>query len=520
MANSVYQLIVDQAQARPTATALMQQDQALSYAELQQQITQWATHLLALGLQTDQRVAIYLPKQITTVCAVWATIAAGGIVVPVNPVLKPAQVQHILRDSGATLLITHQMRARSLLDALSDCTELRHVILTDTAPDTYRVSSFFVHTLATLPRTPLRPLPQRTATDKAAILYTSGSTGLAKGVVLSHANLRLGAASVVSYLHNTAQDRLLALLPLSFDYGLNQLTSAFTVGATVVLLDYLVPQDVLQAVVRYRITGLAAVPSLWQQLAHLSWPEVPQLRYLTNSGGALPVPCVHALQQALPEARIYLMYGLTEAFRATYLPPEQLPQRPTSIGKPVPYAQLQIVNPSGQPCGVDEPGELVQSGPLVAQGYWNNPTASARTFRPLPGETEQSVWSGDWVRQDADGYLYFIGRRDNLIKTAGYRVSPDEIETQVQALPGVTLAVAQGIPQAELGQVIVLWVQATTCSLSTLRTHCQQRLPNYMQPQDYLLLPEIPLNPNGKPDRAALKRNYLATLNEQTICQT
>jgi acyl-CoA synthetase (AMP-forming)/AMP-acid ligase II len=247
---------------------------------------------------------------------------------------------------------------------------------------------------------------------------------------------------------------------------------------------------------------------------------VPQLRYLTNSGGALPVPYVHALQQALPETRIYLMYGLTEAFRATYLPPEQLPQRPASIGKPVPYAQLQIVNPSGQPCGVDEPGELVQSGPLVAQGYWNNPAASARTFRPLPGETEHSVWSGDWVRQDTDGYLYFIGRRDNLIKTAGYRVSPDEIETQVQTLPGVTLAVAQGIPQAELGQVIVLWVQTTTCSLSTLRTHCQQRLPNYMQPQDYLLLPEIPLNPNGKPDRAALKRNYLATLNEQTICQT
>ena len=518
MADSTYQLIAQQAQARPAALALMQQDQVLNYAELQQQITQWAAGLIALGLQVDQRVAIYLPKQLSAVCAIWAVMGAGGIVVPINPVLKPAQVRHILQDSGAMLLITHQARAYGLLDTLVGCLELCHVILTDVAPSPNSTWSFSVHSLAVLQQAMPQPLPQRVATDQAAILYTSGSTGLAKGVVLSHANLVLGAASVVSYLHNTAQDRLLAVLPLSFDYGLSQLTSAFTVGASVVLLDYLVPQDVVQAVVRYRITGLAAVPSLWQKLAHLTWPAVPHLRYLTNSGGTLPVTYVRALQQALPDTAVYLMYGLTEAFRATYLPPEQLAQRPDAIGKPVPYAQLQVLNTSGKPCGTNEPGELVQSGPLVAQGYWGDPSISAHTFRRLPGQVNQalSVWSGDWVRQDAEGYLYFIGRRDAMIKTAGYRVSPDEIETQVQRLSCVTLAVAQGVPQAELGQMIVLWIQGTG-SLSVIRAHCQQYLPNYMQPQDYILLPEIPLNPNGKPDRSALKRDYLAAQGRQTI---
>ncbi len=515
MASSVYQLVVQQAQRQPAALALVQHDQTLSYAELQQQIACWAAGFIALGLRADQRVAIYLPKQITAVCAIWAAMAAGGVAVPVNPVLKPAQVQHILRNSGATLLITHQARACRLLDSLADCAELRHVILTDQVPELHSTWSFSVHPLTALEQATLQPLPDRVGTDLAAILYTSGSTGLAKGVMLSQANLVLGAASVVSYLHNTAEDRLLAVLPLSFDYGLSQLTSAFTVGASVVLLDYLVPQDVVQAVVRYRITGLAAVPSLWQQLARLDWPMVSHLRYLTNSGGALLVSCLHALQQALPDTRIYLMYGFTEAFRATYLPPEQLMQRPDSIGKPVPDAQLQVVNASGEPCGVDEPGELVQTGPLVAQGYWGDTTASAHTFRPLPGPVDQvpTAWSGDQVRQDAEGYLYFIGRRDGMIKTAGYRVSPDEIETQVQLLPGVTCAVAQGVPQAGPGQVIVLWVQATD-ALSVIREHCQQRLPNYMQPQDYILLPEMPLNPNGKPDRPALRRDYLATRSE------
>lgn len=494
---------------RPDAVALIQQqDQTLSYAALQQQVEQWAAGLVALGLQTDQRVAVYLPKQTTAVCAIWSVMAAGGIVVPVNPVLKSAQVRHILQDSGASLLITHQARAARLLDDLTDCPVLRQVILTDRVPDQTSTRSFSMCCASVLQQAASRPLPERTGTDLAAILYTSGSSGLAKGVLLSHANLVLGAASVVSYLHNSAQDRLLAVLPLSFDYGLSQLTSACTVGASVVLLDYLVPQDVVQAVVRYRITGLAGVPSLWQRLAQMDWPAVSHLRYLTNSGGALPVPCLRALQHALPDSMMYLMYGFTEAFRATYLPPEQLAQRPSSIGRSVPDARLQVLNAAGAPCGVDEPGELVQSGPLVAQGYWGE--VNSRTFRSLPGQSARLAWSGDQVRQDAAGYLYFIGRRDTMIKTAGYRVSPDEIEMQVQQLPGVTLAVAQGVPQAELGQMIVLWVQ-TDRPLAVIREYCQQALPNYMQPQDYILLPEIPLNANGKPDRVALKRDYLAT---------
>jgi acyl-CoA ligase (AMP-forming) (exosortase A-associated) len=284
---------------------------------------------------------------------------------------------------------------------------------------------------------PLLDIPARAGhcvvdADMAAILYTSGSTGKPKGVVLSHRNMVTGAKSVASYLENRTSDRILAVLPFSFDYGFSQLSTSFVAGACCVLMDYLLPRDVLRAVERKSITGLAAVPPLWVQLAALLWPASVRkhLRYITNSGGAMPGATLAALRAALPDTKVFLMYGLTEAFRSTYLSPDQVERRPDSIGKAIPNAEILVVREDGSRCAPGEPGELVHRGSLVSLGYWNDRQKTAERFRPAPGQdpglvlTELAVWSGDTVRTDEEGYIYFIGRRDEMIKTSGYRVSP------------------------------------------------------------------------------------------------
>jgi len=336
--------------------------------------------------------------------------------------------------------------------------------------------------------------------------------------VLSHRNMLAGAQSVASYLNNSAADRLLAVLPFSFDYGLSQLTTAFSVGASVVLMDYLLPRDVIRAVARHAVTGLAAVPPLWNQLAGLSWPEeaVASLRYITNSGGAMPVATTSQLQAALPNTSVFLMYGLTEAFRSTFLPPDQVRHRPESMGKAIPNADIMVVRPDGSECDVDEPGELVHRGALVSLGYWGDLEKTNIRFKPAPGlpvgipNPELAVWSGDQVRRDAEGFLYFIGRNDEMIKTSGYRVSPGEIEEIVFQVSGVEQAVAFGAPHPQLGYGIVLVVQAAAGSVDadTILAHCKIHLPMFMLPGHLEIASELPRNPNGKIDRKALSTRF------------
>jgi acyl-CoA ligase (AMP-forming) (exosortase A-associated) len=351
----------------------------------------------------------------------------------------------------------------------------------------------------------------------AAILYTSGSTGKPKGVVLSHRNMVAGAKSVASYLALAPSDRILSVLPLSFDYGFSQLSCAFHVGATVVLLNYLFPRDILKAVAQENITGLAAVPPLWMQLAQLSWPPDSPLRYLTNSGGAMPGATLAALRRALPAAQVFLMYGLTEAFRSTYLPPEEVERRPDSIGRAIPNAEVMVVRPDGTRCAPDEPGELVHRGALVALGYWNDPAKTAERFKPAPGQdpalplTELAVWSGDTVRMDAEGFLYFIGRSDDMIKVSGYRISPVEVEEVVYGTGLVAEAAAIGLPHRELGQAIAVCVVAAdgaALRAEDLIAECRRRLPAYMVPAHVQVhAGALPRNPNGKIDRKSLQQS-------------
>jgi acyl-CoA ligase (AMP-forming) (exosortase A-associated) len=350
----------------------------------------------------------------------------------------------------------------------------------------------------------------------AAILYTSGSTGKPKGVVLSHRNLIAGAESVSDYLGNNSSDVILAALPLSFDAGFSQLTTAFSAGAHAVLLNYLLPADLVRLCERHQVTGLTCVPPLWIQIADQDWPAAAtrHLRYFANTGGRMPRATLTRLRSLFPGAAPYLMYGLTEAFRSTYLYPGEVDRRPDSIGKAIPNAEILVVRPDGSPCDPGEEGELVHRGALVAMGYWNDPERTAERFRPAPAAdpglctAETAVWSGDVVVRDEDGFLYFVGRTDEMIKTSGYRVSPTEIEEVAYDTGLVRDAVALGVPDPKLGQHVVLLVSPAGDELAdadALLARMKKALPGYMVPRRVQVRPAIPRSPNGKFDRALLR---------------
>ncbi len=513
------------------AIALTFGREQLGYGALAAQIKSVASGLRQLGLGRGERVAVWLEKRFETVVAVFGSSASGGVIVPINPILKPEQVGHILRDCNVRVLITSPERATALLDTLSECHDLRHLVVVGSADKLPDIGGTASHSWTDLLETGPAPGHRVIDSDIAAILYTSGSTGRPKGVVLSHHNMVTGAKSVAEYLGNCADDVLLAALPLSFDAGLSQLTTGFHAGARVVLLNYLMPRDVIKALQREHVTGLTAVPPLWIQLAQLEWPDqiATHLRYIANTGGRMPLDTLTRLRVMLPDTRPYLMYGLTEAFRATYLPPEELDRRPDSIGKAIPNSEVLVLREDGTPCAPNEPGELVQRGPLVAQGYWNDPEKTAERFRPLPTGAagrepglmlpEIAVFSGDTVRMDEDGFLYFIGRRDEMIKTSGYRVSPTEIEEVVYATRMVGECAAFGVPHETLGEAICIIVTPPSAGqpdMLALLAECRNRLPAYMVPSHVQVRPgPLPRNANGKIDRKLLSSEYLERLSQR-----
>jgi acyl-CoA ligase (AMP-forming) (exosortase A-associated) len=520
MPTLVHELLTTTARTAPQNTAIRHKGASLTFGELAERVANQAQALAAVGLKRQQRVAIYLPKQVETVLSFLAVAEAGGVFVPVNPVLKADQVAHILRDCNVQILVTSHSRLAALGAVLADCPDLHTLIVTDAAGALPEIPGLRILHWNDLAQ-PSRPVarPPLIDTDMAAILYTSGSTGKPKGVVLSHRNIVAGAKSVAQYLDIAADDRILAVLPFSFDYGLNQLTAALLKGACCVLMDYLLPRDVIGMVAKERITGLAAVPPLWVQLAQLEWPaEIDgHLRYMTNSGGKMPKSALAALRRAVPSVKFFLMYGLTEAFRSTYLPPDQIDLRPDSIGKAIPNAEILVVREDGSPCAPHEPGELVHRGSLVAMGYWNDPHKTAERFRPCPGQlrelplTEMAVWSGDTVSMDEDGYLYFVGRKDDMIKTSGYRVSPTEVEEVIYATGLVGEAAVVGIEHPALGQAIVAIVTASqhqTFDRDALLAACREKLPNFMVPAQIHVQDSLPRNPNGKIDRKQLAQHW------------
>lgn len=516
MSSLLFELALRSADRAPNSTSLFFNGKITDYARLVASIEAFARGIASLQLARHERVAIYLPKQPESVIAMFGSGRAGCVFVPVNPLLKPAQVGHILRDCGVRVLLSSPERIANLSSEIGLCPDLRHLIVIGNATAAELPANIDIRTWdEALTVGDLTCCHRSIDVDMASIFYTSGSTGKPKGVVLSHRNMVAGAMSVAQYLGNVPSDRLLTALPFSFDYGFSQLSTAFHAGASVALMDYLLPRDVISQVARDAVTGLAGVPPLWRQLADLEWPQLARdsLRYFTNSGGAMPRATLDKLRLSLPNTRPYLMYGLTEAFRSTYLPPEEIDRRPDSIGKAVPNAEILVVRPDGTPCAANESGELVHRGALVSLGYWNDPVKTAERFRPVPNHDpalvlgEIAVWSGDTVRMDEDGFIYFIGRRDEMIKTSGFRVSPTEIEEVVFASGLVADVVAVGVPHPQLGQAIVVIAAAASDKppdSKQLLDLCRVQLPRFMVPLHVQWAESLPRNPNGKYDRAKL----------------
>ncbi|MEP2750768.1 MAG: acyl-CoA ligase (AMP-forming), exosortase A system-associated [Parasphingorhabdus sp.] len=490
----------------PDAIALVTRSGSLSYKMLNHRVGVLARWLSEQGFDKGDRVATWLPKTELACIMPLAAVRAGLVHVPVNPVLKPAQVGHIVIDSGSKLLITNAGRIKSLDDNPLDqsCVVWNEVAISD---ELEQIGD------------PMDPSELSDNIDAlAAILYTSGSTGRPKGVVLSNANLSLGAVSVAQYLKLTPDDRTLCVLPLSFDYGQNQLLSTWFSGGCAYPLDYLTARDVIKASARDQITTLAAVPPLWVQLVDQDWSEdaVTSMRRLTNSGGALTPSLVKQLRAIFGgKTDIYAMYGLTEAFRSTYLDPALIDNNPTSMGTAIPYAEIMVVGEGGDIAAVGTEGELVHAGPLVAQGYWQDSERTAERFKPAPAASKYggtAVWSGDTVRRDADGLLYFVGRTDNMIKSSGNRISPTEVEEVAVESGLIAEAVAVGVPDERLGHAICLYVRPAEVQNvadveKELRTYLKRNLPNFMYPRDIILVEDFPKNPNGKLDRNALAKN-------------
>jgi len=495
-------LLSKKAKENGSAIALYFKEQQVSYRQLYIDSCRLAKKLRQLGISTGERIAIYLPKQPETVVAIFATAIADGVFVPVNPQLKANQVQHILQDAGVAVLVTSAQRWRQLQPLIYQNQQALKVLIIDEhgteelnlVADSDELNYY------------------RSGDDLAALMYTSGSTGLPKGVMFSHTNIIAGAHSVTQYLCNHSEDRLLALLPFSFDYGLNQLFSAIYVGAGLVLMEFLLPHDVIKNIVRHQVTGVAGVPPLWSQLANLDWSDCHSVRYITNSGGALPHQMASHYQQILPNAQVFLMYGLTEAFRSTYLEPDLLHERKGSMGKAIPGAEIHVVDQQGNPVQTGEVGELVHRGIHVSKGYWNAPEKTAERFKPLPGITEDgelAVWSGDLVKKDVDGFLYFVSRNDEMIKTSGYRVSPAEVEQCLLEIDTVTQAVVFGVADQQLGQKIIAVVESAEATIiNNVKRHCMKQLPSFMQPREILVETLLPRSANGKIDRAGIKLAY------------
>ncbi|SDY57472.1 acyl-CoA ligase (AMP-forming), exosortase A-associated [Lysobacter sp. yr284] len=505
-----------QARDFPDAIALEHDGQTCGYAQLDRDVGALAAGLRGHGFQAGERIALYHDKSIRMVAMLLAILRAGCIAVPVNPKLKPAQVRHVLRDSGASAVVATALRAAEL--GRHKALARARVLLTDSRPPAPAASAapglYWEDCLAAAAAPP--PASPIDA-DVALLIYTSGSTGLPKGVVVSHRNLVAGAESVVAYLGIDRDEVILGLLPLSFDAGFSQLSTALVAGARLVLHNYASARFVPALCAASKVSLITAIPPLWAQLAAAPWGEHARtLRTIANTGGHMPASLLRSLRAVFAQARPFLMYGLTEAFRSTYLDPAQIDRRPDSIGKAIPNAEILVLRPDGSRCAPGEHGELVHRGALVTLGYWNNRAKTRERFRPLPRSIspgalpEYAVWSGDIVRADEDGYLYFVGRRDELMKISGYRVSPTEIEKALMRFGGIREAVVFGVDDEALGTapVALLVPQDASFDLAAALAHCKRELAGYMVPR-LAVCAALAHSANGKIDRAGSRELYL-----------
>ena len=491
------------ASERASQIAIKDAFEGISYASFVGQSEAVALHLLERKMCRGDRVAIYLPRSIDSAAVLFGVWFAGGVAVVINDVLKAPQIAHILEDADATLVVTNSSLAANLPPRKSR----NSVVSVDEVKEDRREGC--------MPNSPI-------SSDLAMLVYTSGSTGMPKGIILSHANLFSGAQIVSDFLNLSGSDVIISLLPFSFDYGLNQLLSSIFSGATLAIPRSILPADICQTVSRENVTGMAAVPMLWQQLCHPRSPflktKFPSLRYITNTGGQMPEQLTRQIRECHPQVEIYLMFGLTEAFRSTYLPPEQAVLRPTSIGKAIPNVEILVLNSEGKQCKPGEIGELVHRGANISLGYWRQPEATRRVFRrnPLsrPSELigETVVFSGDNVKTDEEGFLYYVGRKDSQMKSHGMRVSPEEVEEYLLRSRALAHAVVFGIPNNDGESDIiaaVVPIDPSSFVRDELLRYCKAEMAEYLIPKDILVMDAFPQTSSGKPDRVQIREGYI-----------
>lgn len=474
--------------------AITQRGQATSFAELGRRAADIAAKLSGLGVEPGDVCAVLARDPADAAAAFFAVLSVGAIGTNLNELYRPRQIEFVLSHSRARVLIIGRDVLKSLpREIVTDASLLILEEIGETDAQLRTVS--------------------RAGGDPAQITYTSGSTGQPKGVVMSHANLWAGVQIVAGYLGLRREDRIASLLPFSFVYGFNQLTTSLYTGATLVVERSTLAQEIVGALRREKVTVLAAVPPLWQQLLGVAaFRDTPleSLRIMTNAGGRLPPESVRRLRLAQPQARLFLMYGLTEVFRSTFLPPEEVDAHPDSMGRAIPESAVYVVNDHGELAKPGEVGELVHGGPTVGIGYLHDEENSQRIFRPnpfiAPGAPPRVVYSGDLVRRDEEGRLYYVARRDRMIKTMGFRVSPEEISDVIQASGLVTEVAIVTEPDPQRGErIIACVVLADDAGLESLRRFCGIELPRYMQPARFVPMPSIPRNPSGKHDLLRLK---------------
>jgi acyl-CoA ligase (AMP-forming) (exosortase A-associated) len=502
----------------PDKIAVIDNSSSLTYCKLLERAGGLAERLHACGIVRGDRVVFMLEHCIDQAVTILGISSSGAVFVPINRVLFPEQVKFILNDSEASVFITSEILHEKLRETLCGCPALKHVVHIEETPKTGAV----VRNTGCIEN------------DLAALLYTSGSTGSPKGVMFSHKNLTAGVTIVSEYLGITSSDKLLGVLQLSFDYGLNQLLTMLSSGGTYRFLTYLVPEDIVRVICEESITGLAGVPQTWMFLmrSSLGKKPVPTLRFITNSGGSVPTKVLEFLRESLPSTDIFLMYGLTEAFRSTFLHPSDLPMHPTSMGKAIPDTEILVLREDGTtPCAPHEIGELVHRGPTVTLGYWKRDKDTRRVFRTIPIEgfngliSERVVFSGDLVKRGEDGFLYFVSRKDSMIKCSGIRVSPTEIEEIVFRSGLVQGVAAVGIPDTLAGQVVVLFAVPLDGNYGAMRDfehriedYCSHYMPNYMIPQHVVPIDTIPKTPHGKTDYPLLQTTALKFREEHESC--
>lgn len=502
------------AQRFPDKVALICGNGRWTYAQLDRAANQLAHGLVAHGVNRSDRVAICLDNSFEAVVAVFAVLKAGAVFLMVNPTTKTGKLAYILNNSRAVALISSGRKLAGLSDVWPQTPHLKSVIAVGpdaplpTPPEKQldRWEQFFLRHSADVQA----PSKRAIDIDLAALMYTSGSTGNPKGVMLTHLNMVSAATSITTYLENAPDDIVLNVLPLSFDYGLYQVLMAARFGGTVVLeRSFTYPHAVLQKLVAERVTGFPLVPTMAAILLQmdLSRYDLSALRYVTNTGAALPVDHILRLRALLPHARLFSMYGLTECKRVSYLPPDQLDVRPGSVGRGMPNEEVYLVDDDGNRLGPGSTGQLVVRGANVMKGYWELPQETDKMLKPGPLPGEKVLYTGDVFRTDLDGYLYFVGRKDDIIKSRGEKVSPKEVENALCSHPEVAEAAVIGIPDPILGQAIKAIVTRTSGSSLTqqdLLRHCALRLEDFMVPQVVQFRDTLPKSPNGKIDKRAL----------------